>query len=257
MRIQNSSPALLLTFCLAVALVPAASAADNLWSLRLAVGTTGHSHTVLSDASCNAEQPPALFGCGYRARGTWGRATVAEVAIGYRLRPDVRVEVAAFALRGFALDANANFPRVTDVQPVDGKLSTDALFAVAYWEPAVTFGWHLGRLAPFVGAGVGGARHRLDPVTFRFPGIGPAAVTVTQGGRSSDGAWLATAGAAWAFTDRLALEVAVRRLDLGGAETASGAATIVRPTRTFAIAVAPTRARVRADEVAAALRWSW
>ncbi|MEO8503846.1 MAG: hypothetical protein ABI609_08130 [Acidobacteriota bacterium] len=240
-----------------LACVAVASPAHAEWALRLGAGVAEASDTVLRDSSCEAVHPPALFGCGYRAKGAWGRATAGELAVGNRLRPDLRIEIAAIFMRGFALDANANFPRVSTDQPVGAKLDSSALLAVAYWDPATTFGWKLGRFAPFVGAGVGAARHHLGAVTFRFPGISPTAVTLTRGGRETDGAWLLTAGVAVSLADRVALDVAYRRLDLGGAETDDGLATIMRTTRTVQIEVASMRARVRADELVAGVRFHW
>lgn len=246
-----------------LAALPVAPAAAQ-WSLRLGAGGAGTGNTVLADTSCDSTAPPALFGCGtgsdgrrFSARGDFGHSWAGEIAVGARLRPSLRLEVAAIALPSLTLEANANFVRVGGAQPVRAKLASTALFAVLYWEPAATFGWRLGRWSPFVGAGVGAVRHRLDPVTFRFPGISPAAVTVTRGGRETDGAWLLTAGVGVAVRRGVVVDLAYRRLDLGGAQTDSGLATIVRPSRTFQLAVAATRARVRADEVVAGVRLGW
>ncbi len=239
----------------------AAGPASAEWTLRLGLGRAASRDTVLADTGCLSTAPPALFGCGtgidgrpFSARGDFGRATLGELAVGSRLRPDLRLEIDFLALRGFELDADANFPRVTAEQPVRGRLDSEALLAVVSWEPAATFGWHLGRVAPFVSAGLGGARHHLGSVTFHFPGISPSAVTVARGGRESDGAWMLGVGAGIALSRHATLEVALRRLDLGSAETESGLATIVRPSRTFELRVAPIRARVRVDALTLGLR---
>ena len=211
--IRKSASFSAFAFLVCIALAPPARGE---WTLRFGAGVAEASDTVLRDSSCRAVHPPALFGCGFRATGGLGRATVGELALGSRLRPDLRIEIATIFMRGFELDANANFPRVSNDQPVGSKLDSSALLAVVYWEPASTFGWKLGRFAPFVGAGVGAARHHLGDVTFRFPGISATAVTVARGGRDTDGAWLLTGGVGIALTDRLALDLAYRRLDLGG-----------------------------------------
>lgn len=236
-----------------------ALAAD--WTLRVGLGRAASRDTVVADTSCLSTAPPALFGCGVgtdgrrlSARGDFGAASAGEVALGAQVRRDLRLEVAAFAFRGFELAADANFVRVAGEQPVRADLDSAAVLAVVYWEPLAALGGRRGRWTPFVGAGVGGARHRLGRVTFRFPGIAANAVTVTGGGTEQDGAWLLTAGTGVRVGARTTLEVAWRRLDLGGAETDAGAATIVRPSRTFALRVAPIRARLRADEVAIGLR---
>ena len=231
------------------------------WSLRLGAGRAASRDTVLADTGCLSTAPPALFGCGvgidgrpFSAAGDFGRGTLGEIAIGARLSPSLRLEVAALALRGFELDANANFPRVGAVQPVTAKLDSEALLAIVSWEPAATFGWNLGRLAPFVSAGIGGARHHLGAVTFGFPVISGRAVTVTRGGSETEGAWLLGIGAGIAVSRHATLEVALRRLDLGGAETEAGLATIVRPSRTFTLRVAAIRAPVRVDALTVGLR---
>jgi len=248
---------------LVIPVLAAAVPASAQWSVRVALGRAASRDTVLTDTGCRSTAPPALFGCGVgidgrplSASGDFGRGTLGEIAVGARLSPSLRLEVAALALRGFELDANANFPRVTAVQPVSANLDSEALLAIVSWEPAATFGWNLGRVAPFVSAGIGGARHHLGDVTFRFPGISDSAVTVTGGGRESDGAWLLGIGTGIAVSRHATLEIALRRLDLGGAETEAGLATIVRPSRTFTLRVAAIRAPVRVDALTVGLRLS-
>jgi opacity protein-like surface antigen len=248
---------------LLVALMAASSALPAQVSLRIGWLGMNSRATVVDDASCLSTAPPALFGCGrgsdgraLSARGDFGRGSGLEVAAGAQVRRDLRLEVAALALRGLALDARANFVRVSGEQPVSGDLRSDALLAVLSWEPAATFGWRLGRVRPYLSAGVGGARHRLGDVTFRFPGIAANAVTITQGGTRQSGAWMLGLGTGIELGPHWALDVALRRLDLGDAATDPGPATIVRPSRTFALRVAPIQARVRGDALLVGLRWT-
>jgi opacity protein-like surface antigen len=88
----------------------------------------------------------------------------------------------------------------------------------------------VGRVRPFLGAGLGVARNRLSSVTYRFPGIAANAATVTPDGSSSGLAYLLTAGISIPLNKRLDLDLAYRFSDLGDVRTSSGQAGLSRPT---------------------------
>lgn len=92
-----------------------------------------------------------------------------------------------------------------DWNSLDAKLSTGTLFANGY----VDFG-QFGAFRPYVGAGVGVAFHHLGSVDLP---IG------SSSGNSTSFAWNAQAGVVFDLTDRLALDVGYRYVDLGKAKS--------------------------------------
>ena len=80
-------------------------------------------------------------------------------------------------------------------------------------------GW---RLRPFVAAGGGVAWNETSEVVYRFPSIAPTAVTVVQGGRSSDLAWSAALGMSFRWSEATRVELALRTTDLGELRTDAG-----------------------------------
>jgi opacity protein-like surface antigen len=82
-------------------------------------------------------------------------------------------------------------------------------------------------------------------------------VTVTRGGRTTGLALTGAVGVATRLRDRLALDIAVRYVDLGRVRGDRGEATIVRPTRELRLEVEATEMRWRTQEVSAVLRRSF
>lgn len=212
--------------------------------------------TVL-DVDCASTSPPALFGCvddaedrPLAARGDFGSGVAWEVAGGIEIGRRARFEL-SLADRSFLdLDAEANFTGVSGEQPVrsDGRSRAALLgFAVDLGDPA----W---RWRPFVAIGAGVAWNETGAITYGFPGIDPAAVTVVRGGRHSDFAWSASLGVSFRWTESTFVELAVRYADLGELRTDDGAATIVRPSRTFELDIAGTRADLSTSGVFVSVR---
>ncbi|WP_255019645.1 outer membrane protein [Cyanobium sp. WKJ7-Wakatipu] len=112
--------------------------------------------------------------------------------------------------------------------------SSVAGFGVAYVDlPKV------GRVRPFLGAGLGVARNSLSSVTYSFPGIAANAATVTPDGSSSD--------------------LAYRFSDLGDVRTSRGQAGLSRPTLPAGttIPIGGTTAALQAHGVQLSLRYSF
>ena len=151
---------------------------------------------------------------------------------------------------GLELDAYADFLGVAGRQPVSADAQSSSLmasFAYDLADPSL-------RVRPFVTAGAGMARNEIGRVTYAFPGLGPEAVTIVQGGRETSFAWSAATGVVVDVTDALALDVALRYTDLGDVTTDAGEATIVRPNRTLTLDIAGTHAPLVMLGVELALR---
>jgi opacity protein-like surface antigen len=222
--------------------------------------TTGSAEGVtLLDRDCGSTQPPALFGCGigddglpFGARGRLRGGRGAELAAG-RAMGRARAEIVLASRRGLELDAEANFSGVTGDQPVTADVRSHAVFFIA----AVDLGPDRWIVRPFLAGGAGVARNELGAVTFSFPGISEDAVTVTRGGSTTGLAVTGAMGVTTKLRDRLALDIAIRHVDLGRVRGDRGEATIVRPTRELRLEVEATEMRWRTQEVSAVLRRSF
>lgn len=216
---------------------------------RVAAGLERGGDTVVRDRDCGATQPPALFGCGFEARGRLDRAPVFEFALGAGER--ARFEL-AFANRELELDATANFAGVTGDQNVSARVRSLSTMINGAIELAPS-SW---RFRPFVTAGAGLASNATSRVVYAFPGIGPDAVTITRGGRRAGFAWNAGAGATFILTPQLALDLTVRHANLGELRSPRGTARIIRPTRTLELEIDETRADVETRGVTLSVRWT-
>ena len=227
----------------------AAPALARSFYIRAGAGHERSRDSAVRDRDCSATNPPALFGCGFEARGDFGRAPVFEAAIGFGSR--ARVELAV-AHRSLELDANANFTGVTGEQPVHAELRSTGVMINGSLELAPR-AW---RLRPFVTAGAGAARNSTDPVVYAFPGISEEAVTITPRGAHTNFAWNAGLGATFDLSPSLALELAIRHTDLGRMRSPRGTATIIRPTRTLEIDIDETHADLATRGITLSLRWT-
>ncbi|HYO77326.1 MAG TPA: hypothetical protein VE010_12755 [Thermoanaerobaculia bacterium] len=217
--------------------------------VRAGAGMERSRDTIVRDRDCSSTQPPALFGCGFGARGDFGQAPAFELAAGLGTR--ARVEL-AIAHRPLELEAQSNFTGVTGAQNV----TTEGRSISALISGTLDLAPQTWRVRPFVTAGAGVARNSTGPVVYAFPGIGAEAVTITRGGAHVNPAWTAGAGAAFALTDSLALDLTFRHTSLGTMRSPRGIATIVRPTRTLELEIDETRADVVTRGVILSLRWT-
>ncbi|WP_164084935.1 outer membrane protein [Pseudazoarcus pumilus] len=248
-------------FCGAVLALAASApsmAADGAY-VRLGVAAEWSRDAHFRDRDCAATAPPALFGCGagrdgrtLGARGDFGDGHAFDVAVGRRFSPMLRGELLLTHRRGFDFDGQANFLNVAGPQPVGGSLRSTALFAAGYVDLAP-----IGRVQPFVGAGVGLARNRVGSMRYGFPGLGANASTTVSGGSHTGFAWMAAAGVNVALDAGWSVDVAWRYTDLGRVRSDHGDATIVRSSGSFDLDIAGTRARLRTHGLSLGLRRSF
>ena len=230
--------------------------------LRLGAGSDWPKANGFSDNNCSNLQPPALFGCGtgnngqaLGASGSFEPAAVIDTAAGYRFNSWLRAEALLSWRPELEFSGQSNFLGLAGAnQPVTGSASSVAGFGVAYVDlPKV------GRVRPFLGAGLGVARNSLSSVSYRFPGIAANAATVTPDGSSSGLAYLLTAGISIPLNKRLDLDLAYRFSDLGKVRTSSGQAGLSRPTLPAGtdIPIGGTQAALQAHGVQLSLRYSF
>lgn len=229
--------------------------------LRLGAGSDWPKANGFSDNSCSSQQPPALFGCvtgnngqAIGASGSFKPAAVIDAAAGYRFNSWLRAEALLSWRPELEFSGQSNFLKAGANQPVTGSASSVAGFGVAYVDlPKV------GRIRPFLGAGLGVARNSLSSVTYRFPGIAANAATVTPDGSSSGLAYLLTAGISIPLNKRLDLDLAYRFSDLGDVRTSSGQAGLSRPTLPAGttITIGGTQADLQTHGVQLSLRYSF
>lgn len=111
--------------------------------------------------------------------------------------------------------------RATSSAPVatsrwSGSVSSVAGFGVAYVDLP-----RIGKVRPFLGAGLGVARNRMGAMTYTFPNLSAKATTTTPGGNSSNLAYLLSAGLSVPVGDRLDLDLAYRYTDLARCKPAA------------------------------------
>ncbi len=226
---------------------------------RLGVGLDAPDSDRFRDDDCSSTEPPALFGCvngdndqRIGARGEFDRSTVIDASLGYRFNSWLRAEALMSWRPSIDFSGQSNFLGAGPNQPVHGSASSLAGFGVAYVDlPRV------GRLQPFLGAGLGVARNRLDSMRYAFPRLAANASTTTPGGSSNNLAYLLTAGLSLPLSNRLDLDLAYRYTDLGQAQTGRGEAEVVRSSGSRRIAIGGTRANLQSHGVMLSLRYAF
>lgn len=227
--------------------------------LRLGGGLDWSDPSRLRDRDCAATAPPALFGCGsgdngrsLQALGSFSQTPVLDGAVGYRFTSWLRAEALLSWRPQLQFDGRSNFLGAGPGQSVSGSVNSLAGFAVAYVDLPRVAG-----VRPFLGAGIGAARNRLEGLEFRFPAIAADATTTTTGGSSSGLATLLTAGIAVPLSERLSLDLAYRFTDLGTVRGRSGKATVVRPRGTRRLTIAGTETDLQTQGLQMSLRYSF
>jgi opacity protein-like surface antigen len=138
-----------------------------------------------------------------------GNSSVFGAAIGYRVHPKIRAELALGYRPGFELDdADAHAPPTSfkaDIRSLNVMLN-------GYYDFDAAGPWK-----PFVSAGVGYARNKLKTIAATNPGAGTANLANFSMAGDTEGsfAWSLGVGASYAYTNRVSLELAYRYVDLG------------------------------------------
>ncbi|MRR16042.1 MAG: porin family protein [Deltaproteobacteria bacterium] len=250
-------------FFLFVWALPGSATAGG-WYLRGAIGYEKSRSADMADVDCSSVSPPALFGCAagddglpIGAYGDFGSFPLAEAALGRRLLPWLRVDLALTYRFHMNYDGNANFLSVGSSQPVSAKAdSLSGMLNVFVDINGFLPGKKLWRFEPYLGGGAGFAYNRLGEMTFLFPGNpGAHKISITPAGDRTDFAYMLAAGTGIILTDRLSLDVAYRYSDLGRVETSAG--NMFMDVIPAGIAVNGIESRLRTHGLTVGLRYQF
>ena len=112
----------------------------------------------------------------------------------------------------------------------------------------------LGPFAPFVGAGAGVVRTRIEETHMTFP----RTTTVVPGASRTGFGWMVAAGVSASLGERMTLDLAWRYTDLGEFRTGRGAGRVVwrdGSREPLPLNLAETRARFRSHGLRLSLRY--
>jgi opacity protein-like surface antigen len=226
---------------------------------RLGVGIDWPEGSRYRDANCASTDPPALYGCvdgddgqPLGADGNFAATAVLDASLGYRVNDWLRAEALLSWRPEMDFNGQSNFLGAGANQPVSGTASSVAGFGVAYVDLP-----RIGKVRPFLGAGLGVAGNRMRSMTYAFPSLPGTATTTTSGGYRTDLAYLLTAGVSVPLGERLDLDLAYRFTDLGQVQTDAGQATVVRASGTRSIDIGGTSADLQAHGVMLSLRYAF
>ncbi len=147
------------------------------WYLEGTLGFEWSLAADYSDADSAAKNPPALFGTGpgrdgrqIGAYGDFGRFPSVEVAVGIRIFPWLRSELAVAHGPDMHYRGQANFRGVPGDQPVSASVDSLSGMANCFLDIAPMFGFSMGSFQPYMGGGAGVVQNRLSEMTYDFPG---------------------------------------------------------------------------------------
>ena len=203
--------------------------------LRAGIGIDWSGDTRFTDENCMTATPVPLYGCRpgpdgapYSSRGDYGAMVGFEVGAGLFATPFLRIETAVLHHPSITFEGRADYPQTTGRQDVESDLSTLSVMTSAYLDlPALGLPAPelplLGRLSPFVGAGLGVSRIRIDETRMEFP----LTTTIAPGGSRTNHTWMLTAGVAAPVWNNVILDVSWRYMDFGRVATERGAGRVV------------------------------
>lgn len=169
--------------------------------------------------------------------GDIGNSALFEAGVGYQLPYNLRADLTVGYRPGFKVESRE--ARGTLPVNADADVKNWAVMANLYYDIATGTAF-----TPYVGAGLGVAFNKVDDVTYSF-----GAGRIHENGKSKTNfAWSLQAGAAYAVTQNVKVDLGYRYIDLGGFET-GGSSTVG--------AVAKSEGDVRAHEVKIALRYAF
>lgn len=244
-------------------LFPVSGFADG-WYVRGMLGYEWSRAANFSDNDCTSKNPPALFGCrngndGQQigAYGDFGHFPVAEAAVGRKLLPWLRADLALAYRFNMEYEGNANFLSAGPNQPVSAKAdSVSGMVNLFVDLNGFLPGKKLWRFQPYVGGGAGLAYNRINQMTFMFPdNPGAHKVSITPSGDRKDFAFMLAVGTGIVLTENLILDIAYRYFDLGHVGTSSG--NMNMDTIPAGIAINDIEARLRVHGPALGLRYNF
>ncbi len=231
------------------------------WYLRGAAGLERSLAADFSDEDASAKNPPALFGTvpgndgrPIGAYGDFGTFPLMEAAVGRRVFPWMRAELALTYRPRMKYGGDSNFAGVTEPQPVSSSADSLSALGLVYLDLAGMTHRNLGRFQPNIGGGAGVAHNRINDMTYEFPNNpGLHKITITPSGSNTDIAFAAFIGTGIVLTDRLVFDISWRYTDLGRIYTNAGRAWLNNIPA--GIMIAETRAPLRTHGLFTGIRY--
>lgn len=156
-------------------------------------------------------------------------------AVGYRIRPNVRAELALGYRGGYGIGQT-----LSNGASLSADVASLNLMANGYYD------FNIGSpLRPYVSGGLGWARNRVSEISSTNP-AGAAA-----GGSQDNVAWSLGAGIGYPINDRLTLDLGYRYVDLGRIDTTAGVATVTGAAAPYS----GITGRLKVNELVVGLRW--
>ena len=254
-------PAIRSIFLLALAVAgwPGVAVAEGFY-VRGGVGVDWSGGTAFTDVDCASATPAALYGCGTgndgaptRSKGDFGRIGAVEVGLGRSFAGPLRLEAAVSYRPDFDFDGRANFSQTQARQPVTAEASSVSVLLAGYFDLQEGGLPMFGGVRPFIGAGLGVARLKIETLRMGFP----RTQTLVPGATHTELAWMVTAGAAIPLGERTTLDVAWRYRDSGDMETGQDIGQVVWRDGSRApleIDLAKTRAKLASHGIQLSLR---
>ena len=181
--------------------------------------------TVFMDTYCPSGTPAALYGCGtgddgfpYRSKGSFDRSQSIEIGLGLSTLSNIRVEFLVDYQTSAVFNGNTNFLAAGSQQSVMAELSTVATSFVGYLDfPNLSLPGPR-KAVPYIGAGFGYSRNRIEPTTMTFP----VTTTTVPGASETSLTWLVSVGATLELSTRTKLDMGVRYMDRSKLRTGLG-----------------------------------
>ncbi|MDE2916727.1 MAG: hypothetical protein OXM00_05825 [Paracoccaceae bacterium] len=209
-------------------IISASETRANEHYLRFGFGLDHPESTYFHDENCSAETNDyvrLLYGCNapgndgfpiIRSVGEFGNVPVVEFGIGYpsgKTRWELLIEYRP------SFDFSGNSTWNTSVQVASSKNITSLAGMVAgYIDFKEVILFNDRKAVPFVGAGLGIARHRTNDFQIRFR----TNTTTIPGAAKTNFAWMITAGLGFKLDEYQTLDLSWHYTDLGSVYTGSG-----------------------------------
>ena len=219
--------------------------------------------TRFKDEDCSSSSPAALYGCGngidgapLSSLGDFEARAGFELGVGYAVASALRLEAVLQYRPNFSFEGRANFIQTTGRQAVSADLSSLSGLLVAYLDLPELGLPRLGPFSPFLGAGGGLSRIKVDDTRMEFP----KTATLVPGEQQVNLSWMLTAGLAASLGEKVTIDLAWRYTDYGAVKTDRAQGRIVwhdGRRNPLEIDLARTRAKLRGHGLTVSLRYAF
>lgn len=202
------------------------SHANNQWFWQLGLGIGADQSAQFKDDHCNHIAPPALFGCGYSAKGDLQDTKSTEIGIGYHINRYANI---GLILNSQTMDfqGQANFSNAGNQQPVNTTLASIGYHLRAEFN-LLGFMEIQPNVKPMIDIGLGIAEVSTDSVEFGFPALekNKPAITRISGSTELNSVMSIGLSINWSFSKSHSLQAGYRYYDLGWIRTEPGIAYV-------------------------------